>query len=231
MKAALVLLGMAALAGSDPAFAQSAPQPAAGNVMQLGVAASGVVAKILVASGAHVGAGEAVLQLDCRPLEREIEVRRAALAAAEAAFERTRNGSRPDEIVIGEANVGVAQARAEEAADAYTRLKGLTEGVSVTRAQLLETRRDARVTGAQLEDARKRLALLQAGSRPEDIAEQSARRDQAAAELAETQAQLEQCVVHAPAAGVVQVLATLGQYVSASVPTVLARLAPDAPTP
>jgi multidrug resistance efflux pump len=230
MKTALVLAIGAVLAASAPALAQNAPDPAASKVMQLGVAASGVVAKILVVNGAHVDAGDPLLQLDCRPFEREIEVRKSALAAAQAAFERTRNGSRPDEIAIGEANVGVAQARADEAGDAYARLKGLTEGVSVTRAQLLESRRDARVTAAQLEDARKRLALLQAGSRPEDIAEQTAKRDQAAAELSLGQSQLEQCTVHAPAAGVVQVLATPGQYVSTSVPAVLARLTPDAAT-
>ena len=224
------MLGAAVLVASSAALAQNAPDPAASKVMQLGVAASGVVAKILVANGAHVDAGDPC----CNWIAGRWSAR-SRCAKPPSPPRRPRSSARamargPDEIAIGEANVGVAQARAEEAGDAYARLKGLTEGVSVTRAQLLETRRDARVTAAQLEDARKRLALLQAGSRPEDIAEQSARRDQAAAELAETQAQLEQCIVHAPAAGVVQVLATPGQYVSTSVPTVLARLTPDAAT-
>jgi HlyD family secretion protein len=198
-----------------------------GKVLTLGVAASGVVQKIPVADGAHVDAGQLLLQIDCRPLEEEIKLRAAERDAAQAAFERARNGTRLDEIAIGEANVGVATARAEEAEAAYGRLTALTEGVTVTRAQVLQDQRDARVTAAQLEDARKRLALLKAGSRPEDIAEALAKRDAAAAGLATAEARLDQCSVRAPVAGIVQVTATLGQFVSTSVPDVLLRLTAD----
>ena len=224
LSAALLPVAFAA----PPVFAQSAPA-GRGKAMPLGVAASGVVQKIMVVDGAHVEAGQLLLQLDCRPLEAAIRVRVASRAAAEAAYERTRNGTRPDEIAIGEANVGVALARAEEAEAAYGRLTALTEGVTVTRAQILQDQRDARVTAAQLEDARKRLALLVAGSRAEDIAEALARRDAAAAAVDEAQAQLDQCSLRAPAAGVVEMLASPGQFVSVAVPAVLARLTADPP--
>jgi multidrug resistance efflux pump len=227
LAAGIVLL--AGLAEISEATAQGAAP--VGRVLSLGIAASGVVAKLLVADGAHVDAGQIVLQLDCRPLEAEIKLRTADREAAEAAYERTKNGPRIDEIAIGEANVGVAQARAEEAQAAYARLLAMTEGVSVTRAQLLEGRRDARVTAAQLDDARKRLALLQAGSREEDIAESLARRDAAAAELELAEARLEQCSLRAPAAGTVQLVATLGEFVSIAIPTTLARLTPDGAAP
>jgi HlyD family secretion protein len=217
-------------AGFNSADAQT-QTPGSSEPLSLGVASSGVVQKILVKDGAHVDAGQLVLQLDCRPLEFKIKRRAADRDAAEAAYERTRNGPRVDEIAIGEANLGVAQARAEEAQAAYARLEGLTEGVSVTRAQLLEGRREARVTAAQLEDARKRLALLQAGSREEDIAEALARRDAAAARVEEAQARLDQCSLRAPVSGVIAMVATLGEFVSVSVPTTLARLAPDSAAP
>lgn len=221
--AALLMIGLGAPASVD---AQS-QTPAPGKTLSLGVAESGVVGKILVQDGAHVEAGQILMQLDCRPLELEIKARAADRDAAEAGYERTRNGPRPDEIEIGRANVGVAQARSEESEDAYTRLKGLTEGVSVTRAQLLEGRRDARVTAAQLEDSRKRLALLLAGSREEDVAEALARRDAAAAEFEEAEAWLERCTLRAPAPGIVEVVATLGQFFSTSVPATLLRLTLD----
>jgi HlyD family secretion protein len=224
--ASMLLAPFALHAQTAPAVPPHAT-PAGGRALRLGVNASGVIDKILVADGAHVEAGQILLEIDCRPLEAEIRLRAADLAAAQAAFERARNGSRLDEIAIGEANVGVAQARAEEAQDAFARLTALTEGVTVTRAQILETRRDARVTAAQLDDARKRLALLQAGSRAEDIAEALAKRDAAAASLAEGQAQRDQCSVRAPMAGTVQVLATPGQFVSTAVPETLVRLTPD----
>ena len=218
---------MTALGGPGAAVAQNQAR-APGQPLPLGVAASGVVKKILVKDGAHVEAGQIVLQLDCRPLEFEIKTREANRDAAEAAFERTRNGPRIDEIAIGEANLGVAQARAEESQAAYARLEGLTEGVSVTKAQLLEGRREARVTAAQLEDARKRLALLHAGSREEDIAEALARRDAASAAVEEAQAQLDQCSLRAPVSGVIEMVATIGEFVSVSIPATLARLTPDA---
>ena len=219
---------LALVASSMLSVAASAADAA--KPLQLGVAVSAVVANILVAEGAHVQAGETILQMDCRPLEQEIKVRTADLAAAEAVYERVRNGPRPDDIAIGEANVGVAQARSEEAADTYNRLKALTEGVSVAKAQLLEARRDARISAAQLNDAQKRLELLHAGSRAEDVAEGLARHDSAAAELSLAQAKQDQCTVHAPVAGVVELRVTLGQYVSEAVPTTLAVLTPDAPT-
>ncbi len=220
---------LGALAGVAALLAIAAPAEAGqSKTYALGVAVSGLVAKVLVADGAHVDAGAPILKIDCRPLEQEILMRTADLASAEANYQRVKNGPRVDEIAIGEAKVGVAQARAEEAADAYARLRALTEGVSVTRAQLLADRRDARVTAAQLNDAQKRLALLHAGSRQEDIDEAHADRDSAAAQLSVDKAKLDQCTVVAPAAGTVEILATPGQYVSEYVPTALARLTPDA---
>jgi len=87
------------------------------------------------------------------------------------------------------------------------------------------------VTAAQLDDARKRLALLVAGSRQEDIAEALARRDAAAASLEEGRAQLDQCSLKAPVAGVVQVTTNVGQFVSVAIPQTLARLTPDKGAP
>jgi HlyD family secretion protein len=193
----------------------------------LGVAVSGLVAKVLIADGAHVEAGTPLLEMDCRPLEEQIKMHTADLAAAEANYQRVKNGPRLDEIAIGEANVGVAQARAEEAADAYGRLRAMTEGVSVTRAQLLAGRRDDRVAAAQLNDAQKRLALLHAGSRQEDIDEALAKRDSAAEQVALDKAKFAQCTVVAPVAGTVEILATPGQFISEYAPATLARVTPD----
>jgi multidrug resistance efflux pump len=201
------------------------------QLLPLGVAVSGIVQKIVVADSKHVDAGQVLLQIDCRPLEEEIKLREANLEAAQAAFERTRNGSRVEEIAIGEASVGVAQARAEEAHAALARAEGLSEGISVTRAQVQQIERDARVTAAQLDDAKKRLVLLKVGSRSEDIAEARAKRDAAAADLSRGKAQLDQCSLRAPVPGVVQVVATLGQFVSTAIPIPLIQLKPDEPSP
>jgi multidrug resistance efflux pump len=77
-------------------------------------------------------------------------------------------------------------------------------------------------------DARKKLALLNAGSRAEDIAEAKARRDGAAAFLGEGKADLDQCSVRAPAAGTVKILVTVGQFLSTYAPATLVQLTLDA---
>lgn len=212
----------------DQATAQTAaPQQPDPRVLTLGVARSGVVQSILLQSGAHVEAGQILLRLDCGPLEKEINFRAASLAAAEASLARVRNGPRPEEIAIAEAGLGVAMARADEAHDALQRANGLQPGVTVTRAQLFTVERDSRIADAQQLDAAKKLALLKAGSRVEDIDEAQARRDAAFAFLEEGKAELDQCTVRAPASGVVQFTITPGQFVSVFAPTPVAKLTID----
>jgi multidrug resistance efflux pump len=207
------------------------PQGANAHILTLGAARSGVILSILVQNGTHVERGQVLLRLDCGPLEKEINFRVASLAAAEAALTRVRNGPRPEEIAIAEAGLGVATARAEEAHDALQRANGLQPGVTVTRAQLFTVERESRITDAQELDAAKKLALLKAGSRFEDIDEAQARRDAAFAFLEEGKAELDQCTIRAPAPGAIQFAVTTGQFVSIFVPTPLAQLTTDRVSP
>src|SRR6478672_10977799 len=87
----LVVLSVSISATLLPAFALTqTPSRAtpAQTTMQLGVAATGVIEKIFVRDGDHVDAGQLLVTIDCRPLQAEIRVRRANVAAAEAAYER-----------------------------------------------------------------------------------------------------------------------------------------------
>jgi multidrug resistance efflux pump len=217
-------------------FAQSSPAPFAasgviepeGGVLAIGTAATGVVERIVGGPGERVALGEELVKIDCTPLEANIKSLAGQAAAAKANADRVRNGPRPAEIAVGEANVGVARARAEEANDALQRAQRLQVGISVTQASLFQTERDARVTAAQLADARARLDLLKEGSRAEDIAEADAKRDAAAAALEEASAKLDQCSVRSPIEGVVVArFVSRGQFVSYAVPTILLELEAD----
>jgi HlyD family secretion protein len=222
---------LAALVCVDAQAQTAVPRAVNPRVLTLGAARSGVIQSILVQNGAHVEAGQVLLRLDCGPLEKEVNFRAASLAAAEASFARTRNGPRTEEIAIAEAGLGVAKARSEEAHDALDRANGLQPGVTVTRAQLFTVERDSRIADAQQLDAAKKLALLRAGSRIEDIEEAQARRDAASAFLEEGKAELDQCAIRAPASGVIQFTATLGQFVSTFTPTPLAQLTVEEAAP
>jgi multidrug resistance efflux pump len=93
---------------------------------------------------------------------------------------------------------------------------------------MLQVQRDARITAAQLEDARARLELLRLGSRAEDIEEADARRDAASAALEEAKARLAQCGVASPIDGVfVARFASVGQLVSTAEPMVLLQIEND----
>lgn len=198
--------------------------------LSIGVAAAGTISDIFVQMGSRVRAGQTLVKLDCSPLEADLRSREAHLRAAQATFDRFRNGSRPDEIVVGEAVVGYSQARADEAQKTLDRTEALQEGITVTTARVLEVKRDARIADAQLAEARARLSLLRAGAREEDVRQAQALRDAASADLEGTRARLDQCSARAPADGVVvDVLASPGQYVSQAVPQPLLHIVQDGP--
>jgi HlyD family secretion protein len=203
----------------------------AGPPMSIGVAATGIVSDILVHESSRVQAGQLLVKLDCRPQEVDVSARQARLAAAQATYDKFRNGSRPDEIAVGEAVVNFSKARADEAQKALQRTLELQEGVTVTTARVLEVQRDARIAGAQLAEAQAQLNLLRAGAREEDVRQAKALRDAAAADLDGARARFDQCSVKAPADGVVlDVPVNKGQFLSVAVPQPLLHIVPDGPS-
>jgi multidrug resistance efflux pump len=211
-----------------PDFKTSGRVDRADRVVAIGAAISGVVSHVLVHEGERVRPGQPLVKLDCRPMEAELQAREAQLRAAQATFDRYRNGSRPDEIAAGEAEVHYSIARADEAQKALERADAMQEGVTITTARMLEVRRDARITSALLEQSRARLSLLRAGPREEDLRQSEAARDAAAAQLEAGRARLDQCTLRAPADGVVlDVAATPGQFFSTAVPQPLLHVFAD----
>ncbi|MFI4995505.1 MAG: HlyD family secretion protein, partial [Hyphomicrobiales bacterium] len=223
-----VALPCASFAQSQGAFSTQGVVEPEGGVLSIGTAATGVVLHIVGGPGEPVRLGQELVRIDCAPLEASVRSLAGQSQAAQAVADRVRHGPRPGEIAVGEANVGVAKARAEEAADALRRAQGLQVGISVTQAVMLQIQRDARITFAQLEDAHAKLELLRSGSREEDVTEADARRDAAKAALEEAKAKLAECSVMSPIDGVVVArLVSQGQFVSAAVPTVLLEIEDD----
>jgi HlyD family secretion protein len=240
MTVGLVLLGgavaVAIFISASELLAQNASFVAPGRIegagpnLSIGTAASGTVSEVLVRAGARVHAGQILVKLDCAPIAADLHAREAQLAAAQATYDRVHNGSRPDEIAVGEAVVGYSRARAEEAQRTLDRTEALQEGVTVTTARVLEVKRDQRIAAAQLEEARARLSLLRAGSREEDIRQAEALRNAAAAERDATSARLAQCTIQAPVDGVVlDVVVNQGQFLSLAVPQPLLHMVQDDP--
>jgi HlyD family secretion protein len=224
--------GVSQPAGVSPPAdaAMSAPGRVEGrsDTLSLGTSATGTIAELLVSPGTRVAAGQHLVKIECGPIERELDARKSDLDAAEAAFLRTLHGPRVEEIAIGVANVNLADARLREAQRSLDRIHALHEGFTVTRVQIDQAERDARMAAALVDEVRAKLALLHAGSREEDITETRSRRDAARRRVEETTARLARCSVDAPTAGIV--LATNvspGQLVSTMAPVTLLTMVDD----
>jgi HlyD family secretion protein len=230
LAAIIIVLEMSCAARGQPENAVSARGliEGGGEILSLGASTTGTISQLLVKAGDHVKVGQPLLQVECRDLENEILARQSDLAASEAVLARVTHGSRPEEIAIGEANVNLAAARLHEAQKAFDRAQALHEGVTVTRVQIDQAERDARMASAMLEEVRAKLALLKVGSREEDIAEAQSRRDATKARLNSAAARLSYCTVAAPISGIVlSTHVSPGQLVSLMAPAILVTMVDD----
>jgi multidrug resistance efflux pump len=234
----LVLFSLAVVSCAACQLGSAAPEPfklivpgrveGAGDIMAIGTAATGTIAELDVREGERVAANQLLVRIQCANIEKELEARKSSLAATEAVRTRVVQGNRPEEIDIGVANVGLAEARSEEAGITLRRALALTEGITITKAQVDQAKRDARITAAQRDEARARLALLRAGSRQEDIQQAQHNRDATKALVDEAAERLGYCSVRAPRDGVVlSTHVTPGQLVSTAIPVTLIRLVDD----
>jgi multidrug resistance efflux pump len=230
LAAAILALEMGCAASGQAANAVSVRGriEGGGAILSLGVSTTGTISQLLVKAGDHVEAGQVLLRVECRDLENEILARKSDLAASEAVLARVSHGSRPEEIAIGEANVNLAMARLNEAQKAFDRAQTLHEGVTITRVQIDQAERDARMASAMLEEVRAKLVLLKVGSREEDIAEARSRRDATKARLDSAEARLSYCTLAAPISGVVlSTRVSPGQLVSLMAPATLMTMVDD----
>ncbi len=232
--AVILTIGWWSLSGVGKGQTASKPNSApgrvegGGDVLSLGTSATGTIAELLVKTGDRVQAGQHLLRVECRNIERELEARESDLAASEAVFARVTHGSRPEEIAIGVANVNLAEARLQEAEKQFQRTQALREGVTVTRVQIDQAERDARIAAAMLDEVRARLVLLKVGSREEDITEAHSRRDAARKRLEEAATRLGYCTVDAPINGVIlSTRVSPGQLVSSMAPVTLMTMVDD----
>jgi multidrug resistance efflux pump len=234
--AAAAWWGMSSIGTGQPVAAQSPPNAKSaagrveggGDVLSLGTSATGTIAALLVNAGAHVQAGQHLVRVECGNVERELEARQSDLAAAEAFYLRSLHGPRIEEISVGIANVNLADARLQEAEKVLQRTQQLHEGFTVTRVQIDQAQRDARMAAALLDEMHARLALLKAGTREEDITEARSRRDAAKGRVEEAAARLGYCSVDAPISGIVlSTNVSPSQLVSTMVPVTLLTMVDD----
>jgi len=99
----------------------------------------------------------------------EIAQATAQAAAARAALDEARNGPRPQELDQAKADYAAAQADAANADSFYGRMEKLIQTDTISRQQFDDARDRRDGARQRAESERQRLALLQAGTRTEDL--------------------------------------------------------------
>ena len=163
-----------------------------GNVdirqVELSFRVPGKIAAVRVDEGDRVTVGDVLATLDAQPYEDALAKAKAERDVAQADMNKYHAGSRSEDIAQARAEVARLEAEVENAARLARRRKTLLsdQAVSVEESESAGYSRDS--LRAQLDKARKALALQLAGFRVEDVAaaEASYRSAQASVDTAET---------------------------------------------
>jgi HlyD family secretion protein len=178
-----------------------------GNVdirqVNLGFRVSGRIREMRFEEGDPVRAGDLIALLDEGPYQDQVNLARAQLAQSTANLTKAINGSRPQEIDQARAQVAQAQANVENADLTFQRESDLRRTNAISKQEFDNATATRDANRAQLRSAQANLALLEAGSREEDIdaARAQVRHDQANLETAELN--LSDCRLLAPTDGVI----------------------------
>lgn len=228
---------------------------------------SGRLVQLLVEQGDKVVQGQTIARMDDADLQAQLSQSRANVAQAQAKLDEALAGSRPEEIGQARARLAEAEAqldlvragsRIEEIAQAKAQVDAAVSRVNLTRNRVQRNRNlfnqgaisqdkldevlaDDSSARATLQEAQRRLAQLQNGSRsqeiaqrqaavaearqallqlqngsrPEEIAQAKAAVNAAIGQLKAVQVQLQDTVIRAPFSGIVtQKYATEGAFVT-----------------
>jgi HlyD family secretion protein len=217
-KPLLAIVLLAVLLGAFAAYRHYWPDAANGGELtlygnvdirevQMGFRVAGRLQEMRLEEGDSVSPGDLLARLDDQPLQEALAVAEAGVLEARANFDRTRTGSRPQEIQQAEAGVEEAEAALDNANKRLARQRDLFSQGLNSRRELDDAEASQEQAAARLRASRESLALAVEGFRAEDQAAAAAALAAAEARLDQAATQLADASLHAPSAGVIQVRA------------------------
>jgi HlyD family secretion protein len=171
--------------------------------VDVSVKITGRIVERLVKEGDRVTRGQVLVRLDDAELAADARRQDAALRSAEATLRDLQKGARPQEIEDARAAVSSAEATRSLTEREYQRSDQLYTKNLIAAQDVDRSRQAFEVAKALERSARERLALLLAGSRPDQIDAARWQVTQAESALAQAQSRLREAVVVAPIDGVV----------------------------
>lgn len=175
----------------------------------------GRLAKLYVDQGDRVRVGQILARMDDSNLKGQLLQTQGSLAAAKANLLKLQAGNRPQEIQQAEQNLQEAKAQMIAIRSTYQSNAQLYTGGAISLNALDASRSQYQAAQARINALQQQLSLLQAGSRPEDIAAARAQVMQARGVLQTIQTQINDAVIRAPFSGMItQKYADVGAFVT-----------------
>ncbi len=181
----------------------------------------GALEFVSVRAGDQVRKGQVVAGISRNDLVAQRERDALGVSKAEAQLADLVSGARDQEIKDARAVAGSARASFDRASSEYARIKALHAGGAIPDTELEKAETSLKIALNQLDSARAKLALLEAGSRPEQISAARIEVDRARAVLRASETLLEETKIVSPIDGtVVTRNFDPGEYVPAGAPVV-----------
>jgi HlyD family secretion protein len=187
---------------------------------------NGQLVSIAVEKGSHVHAGDVLARLSAVELTAQADQARAALASATATRNNVYAGVRREQVASLKAEIAKANARLEYAQLQLARTSTLARQSFETQQALDQAENDAASAGADVAEAQANYDAALAGPTREERAIADTQVQAAAAAVEVLERRLDKMVLHAPADGVVSVIAAeVGENVHAGQPILMVEAA------
>lgn len=179
--------------------------------------ADGVIARLRVARGQKVRAGQILLSIDCGPCQAMARAQAAQAARSGAMAATVMDGAREQETVAAEQTVRSVEAGQSDARDRLAQAEALTVNGFISRRELAARQNALAMADAALAKARAEASLIDAGPRLSERRAALSAASAASAEAMAATAQARQCDLVSPIDGeVLQIFRREGEFSGAS---------------
>jgi multidrug resistance efflux pump len=182
----------------------------------VGTPVAAIVTKVLVTVGDNVEAGAPLFQLEDATQRAELGVRQAALSVAQRKLEKSKAGTRPEQLPPARARVAQAEADLSDMQAQLQKFEQVNDPRAVSADDISRRRFAVQTAQARLDANKADLQLLEAGTWAPDIAVAETEVQQAAAQVEQARVEIERRQVKAPVTGrILQVNIRGGEFAQA----------------
>lgn len=164
---------------------------------------AGRIKELMVEEGDRVEEGQIIASLDNDTFSESIKSADAEIGAINAEVAKLKNGSRPEEIALADANVRQTAAILKNATSEYSRQAALLQSGAVSEKIVEAVKAQKEVAQANFDAATETLKLRKSGFRKEDIESGKSKLEAAIANRQKLLTALDDTKLYAPVSGII----------------------------